>query len=66
MSNREVMDQIPNGYRMPKPPICTDSMYEIILKCWDKKEEKRPTFEYLFNFFDDYFISTEPNYKEAV
>ena len=40
-------------------------MYEIIMKCWDKREEQRPTFEYMFTFFDDYFISTEPSYKEA-
>ena len=65
MTNREVIEQVPCGYRMKRPPKCSDHMYEIILKCWDKREEQRPTFEYMFNFFDDYFISTEPSYKEA-
>jgi hypothetical protein len=40
-------------------------MYEMMLKCWDKKPEERPTFEFLFGFFDDYFIATEPSYKES-
>lgn len=65
MTNRDVLDQVERGYRMPKPPICPPSMYEMMLKCWDKKPEERPTFEFLFTFFDDYFIATEPSYKES-
>ncbi|KAK3581838.1 hypothetical protein CHS0354_025291 [Potamilus streckersoni] len=65
MANREVLEQVDRGYRIPKPSNCPDSMYEMMLKCWDKKAENRPTFEFLFGFFDDYFISTEPNYKES-
>lgn len=65
MTNRDVIDQVERGYRQPKPPICPQSMYEIMLKCWDKRPEERPTFEFLFNFFDDYFISAEPNYRES-
>ncbi|KAL4236807.1 hypothetical protein ACF0H5_005194 [Mactra antiquata] len=65
MSNREVLEQVPRGYRMPRPENCSNHMYEIILKCWDKSEEMRPTFEFLWTFFDDYFVSTEPNYQES-
>lgn len=65
MANREVLDQVENGYRMPKPRNCPDSMYEAMRKTWDKTPQNRPTFEYLFNFFDDFFISTEPNYKDC-
>ncbi|XP_052776319.1 tyrosine-protein kinase SRK2-like isoform X2 [Mya arenaria] len=65
MSNREVLEQIPRGYRMPKPLKCSDAMYEIMIKCWDKREENRPTFEFLECFFDDYFVNTEPKYKES-
>jgi len=64
MTNKEVLNQCQNGYRMQQPPKCSDHMYEIMLKCWDKRPEERPTFEFLFNYFDDYFISTEPNYQE--
>lgn len=65
MMNKEVLEQVDRGYRMPKPAHCPDSMYEMMLKCWDKKAANRPTFEYLAQFFDDYFISTEPSYKDA-
>ena len=65
MANREVLEQVERGYRQPKPNNCPESMYDIMKKCWDKKAQNRPTFEYLFNFFDDYFVSTEPNYREA-
>lgn len=69
-SGREVLEQIERGYRMPKPRHekleTPDTLYEIMLKCWDKRPDNRPTFEYLYNFFDDYFVSTEPNYKDPL
>lgn len=65
MPNREVLEQVERGYRMSKPRNCPESMYDIMKKCWDKVSQNRPTFEYLYNFFDDYFVSTEPNYKES-
>ena len=64
MQNREVLEQIERGYRQAKPAKCPDSMYDMMKKCWDKVPANRPTFEYLFNFFDDYFVSTETNYRE--
>lgn len=67
MHNREVVEQVERGYRMPKPTNveCPDSVYDAMLQCWDADPEKRPTFEYLYNFFDDFFISAEPSYRNA-
>ncbi|GFQ71333.1 tyrosine-protein kinase Src64B [Trichonephila clavata] len=67
MHNREVIEQVERGYRMPKPSNCEcpDSVYSMMLQCWDADPEKRPTFEFLFGFFDDYFVSTEPSYRNA-
>lgn len=66
MSARDTLDMIERGYRMPKPTheklVAPDSLYKVMTDCWDKKPENRPTFEYLYGFFDDYFVSTEPNY----
>ncbi|MCP9260894.1 Tyrosine-protein kinase [Dirofilaria immitis] len=63
MHNREVIEQVELGYRMPAPRGCPDQIYtEVMLKCWDKIPDRRPTFDYLFHFFDDYFVSSQPSY----
>jgi len=63
MHNREVIEQVDLGYRMPMPKNCPEQIYtEIMLKCWDKYPEQRPTFTFLHSFFDDYFVSSQPNY----
>ncbi|XP_070555641.1 tyrosine-protein kinase Yes-like [Ptychodera flava] len=64
MMNREVLEQVERGYRMPKPQNCPDSLYDLLLECWNKDPSRRPTFEFLHSYLDDYFVSTEPNYKE--
>ncbi|XP_066266554.1 tyrosine-protein kinase Yes-like isoform X1 [Branchiostoma lanceolatum] len=65
MNNAQVMQQVSRGYRMPLESFnCPDSLYEQMIKCWDTSPEKRPTFEFLANFLDDYFAVTEPDYKE--
>lgn len=67
MHNREVIEQVERGYRMPKPTNCecSDSVYSIMRQCWDADPEKRPTFEYLYGFFDDFLVAAEPNYRDA-
>uniref|UniRef100_A0A4W5LLI5 Tyrosine-protein kinase n=1 Tax=Hucho hucho TaxID=62062 RepID=A0A4W5LLI5_9TELE len=63
MVNREVLDQVERGYRMPCPAECPDSLHDLMLTCWRKGAEERPTFEYLQGFLEDYFTSTEPQYQ---
>ena len=67
MNNRDVLEQVERGYRMPKPNLveCPATIYQVMLDCWDKDPDKRPTFEYLYNYFDDFFIANEPRYKDA-
>ena len=71
MMNREVLERVESGYRMPKPPIpppqqpCPDSLYELMLQCWHRDEMQRPTFEYIQGFLEDYFTATEPQYQES-
>ncbi|XP_071964842.1 proto-oncogene tyrosine-protein kinase Src-like [Antedon mediterranea] len=65
LSNSEVLDQLQRGYRMPKPVHCPDSLYRIMMQCWLEDPRERPTFEFLYHFLDDYFVATEPEYREA-
>ena len=64
MTNQQVLQQLERGFRMEKPHNCPDSLYTIMLDTWNKDPIKRPTFEFLESFLDDYFVATEPNYKE--
>ncbi|KAM9778507.1 tyrosine-protein kinase Fyn isoform X4 [Syngnathus typhle] len=63
MNNREVLEQVDRGYRMPCPQDCPISLHELMLQCWKKDAEERPTFEYLQAFLEDYFTATEPQYQ---
>uniref|UniRef100_A0A8C4XBA6 Tyrosine-protein kinase n=1 Tax=Erpetoichthys calabaricus TaxID=27687 RepID=A0A8C4XBA6_ERPCA len=63
MVNREVLDQVERGYRMPCPAECPESLHELMLTCWRKEPEERPTFEYMQSCLEDYFTATEPQYQ---
>uniref|UniRef100_A0A4W3J4P7 Tyrosine-protein kinase n=1 Tax=Callorhinchus milii TaxID=7868 RepID=A0A4W3J4P7_CALMI len=63
MNNREVLEQVERGYRMPSPMDCPSSLHELMIQCWKKDPEERPTFEYLQAFLEDYFTATEPQYQ---
>lgn len=63
MNNREVLEQVEKGYRMPCPPGCPPSLYDLMLQCWKGDPEERPTFEYMQSFLEDYFTATEPQYQ---
>jgi len=64
MTNAEVLSRIDKGYRMPQPPQCESKYYNIMVECWNKEPNKRPTFETLHWKLSDYFTSDE-QYREA-
>uniref|UniRef100_A0A674NBX7 Tyrosine-protein kinase Yes n=1 Tax=Takifugu rubripes TaxID=31033 RepID=A0A674NBX7_TAKRU len=63
MNNREVLEQVERGYRMPCAPGCPSSLHELMLQCWRREPDERHTFEYLQSFLEDYFTATEPQYQ---
>ncbi|KAK6179772.1 hypothetical protein SNE40_012057 [Patella caerulea] len=65
MTNAEVLHQVEHGYRMPTPPACPKSLYEIMLECWRKDELERPTFETLQWKLEEFFTMDPTEYKEA-
>ncbi|KAA8585917.1 hypothetical protein FQN60_007486 [Etheostoma spectabile] len=63
MNNREVLEQVERGYRMPCAPGSPASLHELMLQCWRREADERHTFEYLQSFLEDYFTATEPQYQ---
>ncbi|KPP67974.1 tyrosine-protein kinase Src42A-like [Scleropages formosus] len=43
-SKASCVKAIKNGYRMPKPPDCPQSLYDIMLICWSSNPLERPGF----------------------
>uniref|UniRef100_A0A3Q0R4E3 Tyrosine-protein kinase n=1 Tax=Amphilophus citrinellus TaxID=61819 RepID=A0A3Q0R4E3_AMPCI len=63
MTNPEVIRSLDRSYRMPCPDDCPGELYDIMMVCWKQKPEDRPTFEYLQNTLNDFFIATEGQYE---
>ena len=55
MSNYEVLEKVPQGYRMPPPSGCPDSLYQIMMECWRDDPSMRPTFETLQWKMEEFF-----------
>ena len=47
MNNHQVLEAVDQGYHMPPPDNCPDTLYNIMLSCWKREADKRPTFEHL-------------------
>ncbi|KAM4522079.1 tyrosine-protein kinase FRK [Odontesthes bonariensis] len=65
MTNYQVIQQVPQGYRMPCPPNCPKVLYGIMTDCWKKNEQDRPTFETLQWKLEDFFEEDVSSYDDA-
>ncbi|KAF6716086.1 Tyrosine-protein kinase HCK [Oryzias melastigma] len=63
MTNPEVVMSLDKAYRMPRPDDCPVELYDIMMMCWRQRPEERPTFEFLQNILNDFFIATEGQYE---
>ncbi|KAK9499252.1 hypothetical protein O3M35_002321 [Rhynocoris fuscipes] len=48
---REVLELLEKGDRLPQPNICTIDVYVLMIKCWMKDAESRPSFKELADEF---------------
>ena len=47
----ELLDQLKEGYRLEKPEHANETLYSIMLDCWDSIPENRPSFAILEQIF---------------
>ncbi|XP_053549110.1 tyrosine-protein kinase Srms [Bombina bombina] len=47
MTNREAVENISSGYRLPRPPICSKDVYNVMSSCWLDEPQHRPSFQEL-------------------
>ncbi|XP_066299152.1 angiopoietin-1 receptor-like [Branchiostoma lanceolatum] len=44
MKSRTLLRSLREGYRLPKPRNCEDDLYQMMLVCWQRRPDDRPTF----------------------
>ncbi|KAJ7373850.1 Tyrosine-protein kinase srk2 [Desmophyllum pertusum] len=66
MNNRQVVEDVDRGYRMPKPSLCPEKLYEIMMACWKKEPYERPTFETLQWQLEDFFQTGGLSQEERI
>ncbi|XP_077343211.1 tyrosine-protein kinase FRK [Lithobates pipiens] len=64
-NGRQTLEQLEQGYRIPKPLNCPPELYNIMLECWNVKPETRPTFETLQWRLEDFFENESSSYLDA-
>lgn len=52
IKKQDLIPMMKTGYRHPQPEDCSDLIYDILLRCWNENPDERPTFDFLYNFFD--------------
>ena len=56
MSDNQVREKLQANYRMLCPMGCPEQLYKIMMKCWNKYADDRPTFETLQWQLEEFFI----------
>uniref|UniRef100_A0A8C1KT03 Tyrosine-protein kinase n=1 Tax=Cyprinus carpio TaxID=7962 RepID=A0A8C1KT03_CYPCA len=65
MTNFQVIQQLPKGYRMPCPLNCPKYLYDIMSECWKDSPADRPTFETLQWKLEDCFDMDVSSYDDT-
>ncbi|XP_059354839.1 protein-tyrosine kinase 2-beta-like [Carassius carassius] len=60
LDNRDVINQLEQGNRLPKPEQCPPALYSLMTRCWSYDPPERPTFtELAYNISDVHQMEKE-------
>ncbi|KFQ52047.1 Ephrin type-A receptor 8, partial [Nestor notabilis] len=52
MTNRDVINSVEEGYRLPAPMGCPTTLHQLMLDCWQKDRSERPRFSQIVGILD--------------
>ncbi|XP_066492912.1 ephrin type-A receptor 8 isoform X2 [Tiliqua scincoides] len=52
MTNRDVIQSVEEGYRLPAPMGCPTALHQLMLDCWQKERNERPRFSQIVGILD--------------
>ncbi|XP_034609159.1 ephrin type-A receptor 8-like [Trachemys scripta elegans] len=52
MTNRDVINSVEEGYRLPAPMGCPTALHQLMLDCWQKDRSERPRFSQVVSILD--------------
>ncbi|XP_071797178.1 tyrosine-protein kinase receptor Tie-1-like [Asterias amurensis] len=61
----ELINKLLGGYRMPQPEACPDKIYDLMLKCWNRAPNLRPSFKVITEELDKIRVALEPHIYET-
>ena len=64
IKKQDIINLIKGGYRHGQPEGCPDVVYHVLLRCWSEDPNDRPTFGFLYNFFDTVTVINEGNQED--
>jgi tyrosine-protein kinase Fer len=48
LTNSQAREKVDEGYRMPPPENTPDSVYQLMMRCWDQEPKNRPHFDEIY------------------
>ena len=64
IKKQDIINLVKGGYRHAQPEGCPDVVYHVLLRCWSEDPNERPTFGFLYNFFDTVTVINEGNQED--
>ncbi|KAJ8409155.1 hypothetical protein AAFF_G00241760 [Aldrovandia affinis] len=65
LENKDVINQLEQGIRLPKPEQCPPTLYSLMTRCWTYDPRERPTFtELVCNLSDVHKMEKEQELEE--